>query len=245
MDRATDLALDALAEFEPPPHGATVVFIVERLREDILAGRLAQGSRLVECELTARFAVSRGPVREALRRLAAEGLIEHIPHRGAEVRRLDARAIRELFEIRIEIEALAARVAAASVDEAARTPFGVAIAPIYDDREREPCAYLTENSAFHDAVMALSGNRQLRELAARLRLPLIMAQVGDVLTSGALRTSVAEHRMIARAILVRDAAAADAAMRAHLGRAAALALESRSEIRFQQVRTKEQAEARA
>ena len=97
----------------PPAHGATVAFIVERLREDILAGRLPPGSRLIECDLTARFAVSRGPVREALRRLSADGLIEHWPHRGAVVRRLSAREIGELFQIRVEMEALAARLAAA------------------------------------------------------------------------------------------------------------------------------------
>ena len=68
---------------DPPLHGATVAFIVERLREDILTGRAPPGWRLVEWELTSRFGVSRGPVREALRRLAAEGLIEHWPHRGS------------------------------------------------------------------------------------------------------------------------------------------------------------------
>ena len=94
----------------PPAHGATVAFIVEQLREDILAGRLPPGSRLVECDLTSRFGVSRGPVREALRRLTADGLIEHWPHRGAVVRRLTEREIRELFAIRIEMEALAARL---------------------------------------------------------------------------------------------------------------------------------------
>ncbi|MBV9289656.1 MAG: GntR family transcriptional regulator [Hyphomicrobiales bacterium] len=224
MERATATTLAAQAGLESPAHGATVSFIVERLRKDILAGRLRQGARLVECDLTTRFAVSRGPVREALRRLAADGLIEHIPHRGAEVRRLDDRAIRELFEIRIEIEALAARLAAASADQAARAAFRAAIAPIYDGREREPCAYFAENSAFHDAIMALGGNSQLRELAARLRLPLIMAQVRDVLTPEALRASVAEHRAIAAAILCRDRDAAAARMRAHLERAARLAL---------------------
>ena len=105
---------------QPPAHGATVDFIVERLREDILAGRLAPGSRLVESDLTARFAVSRGPVREALRRLSAEGLIEHRPHRGAVVRRLSERDIRELFQIRVEMEALAARLAAEPTTPRAR-----------------------------------------------------------------------------------------------------------------------------
>ena len=211
-----------------PAHGATVAFIVERLREDIWAGRLEPGSRLVESDLTARFAVSRGPVREGLRRLSADGLIEHRPHRGAVVRRLAEREIRELFLIRIEMEALAARLAAAADAPERRARFVAAIEPIYSDRSRNPCDYLKENAAFHDAVMALADNIELRNLAIRLQLPLIMAQVGDVLTAPVLEASVREHRSIASAILKRDPQAASARMRAHLERAAKLALAGRA-----------------
>ena len=212
----------------PPAHGATVAFIVERLREDILAGRLEPGSRLIECDLTTRFVVSRGPVREALRRLSADGLIEHWPHRGAVVRRLAEREIRELFLIRIEMEALAARLAAAVDAPDRRARFVASIEPIYSDSHRNPCDYLKENAAFHDAVMALADNLELRELAGRLQLPLIMAQVGDVLTPPVLAASVREHRLIAAAIVDRDPAAASARMREHLERAAALALAGRA-----------------
>ena len=226
MERPGDRAAseEAMRLGDPPAHGAAVAFIVERLHEDILAGRLAPGSRLVECELTARFSVSRGPVREALRRLAAEGLIEHRPHRGALVRRLCEREIRELFQIRVETESLAARLAAESDDAEARARFVAAIRPIFDDRGRCALDYLAENAAFHEATMALAGNLQLRELAMRLHLPLIMAQVGDILTPDALEASVREHRAIAEAILAHDPAAAAALMRADLERAAALAL---------------------
>ncbi len=221
MDGAVDEAVEAAA---PPAHGATVAFIVERLRQDILSGSLAPGFRLIECDLTGRFGVSRGPVREALRRLAAEGLIEHWPHRGALVRRLSARAIRELFQIRVEIEQLAARLAAESDDAEARARFAEAIRPVLDESPRRAPDYLAENAAFHAAVMTLSGNLQLNDLALRLQLPLIMAQVGGILTPEVLKASVREHRAIAKAILARDPAAARGLMRAHLERAAALAL---------------------
>jgi DNA-binding GntR family transcriptional regulator len=211
-----------------PAHGATVAFIVERLREDIWAGRLEPGSRLVESDLTARFAVSRGPVREALRRLSADGLIEHRPHRGAVVRRLTKREIRELFLIRIEMEALAARLAAAADAPERRALFQASIEPIYSEERRNPCDYLKENAAFHDAVMALADNIELRNLSIRLQLPLIMAQVGDVLTFPVLEASVREHRAIAEAILKRDPSAASVRMRQHLERAAALALAERA-----------------
>ncbi|HXT06841.1 MAG TPA: GntR family transcriptional regulator [Roseiarcus sp.] len=207
-----------------PAHGETVAHIVARLRDDILGRRVGPGERLVESELTSRFAVSRGSIREALRRLAAEGFIEHMPNRGAIVRRLTLQEIGELFQIRTELEALAARLAAgAATEPPARARFEAAIAPIFDERAREPCAYLVENAEFHGAVMTLGGNRQLRDLALRLHLPLIMAQAAEALTPQALAASVREHRAIAAAILAADPVAADAAMRAHLGRAADLA----------------------
>ena len=86
---------------------------------------------------------------------------------------------------------------------------------------------MAENAAFHDAILNLAGNRQLHDLAIRLQLPLIMAQVGDVLTPSVLESSVREHRAIATAILQRDPGAAASALRAHLERAAALALARR------------------
>ena len=220
-------ALSRAAATNAPPHGATVAHIVDGLRCDILAHRLPPGARLTESALTERFAVSRGPVREALRRLAAEGLIEHQPNRGAVVRRLSPRDLSELFQIRVEMEALAARLAAQSTDLAARARFAAEIAPIFADAPRRMERYLDENAAFHLAVLRLAGNQQLQELSARLRLPLIMAQVGGALTVEVLQASVREHRAIARAIVAAEPEAAAAAVRAHLGRAAALAVASR------------------
>src|SRR5579863_1311318 len=130
-----------------PMHGETVAHIVARLRDDILTRRAAPGERLVESDLTHRFGVSRGPIREALRRLAAEGFIEHAPNRGAVVRRLSLQDVRELFQIRAELEGLAARIAAAAAaDPTKRAAFQAAIAPIYEETTRQPCDYLIENA---------------------------------------------------------------------------------------------------
>jgi DNA-binding GntR family transcriptional regulator len=210
-----------------PAHGATIAHIVDGLRCDILAHRLRPDERLIERALTKRFSVSRGPVREALRRLAAEGLIEHEPHRGAIVRRLSPRDIGELFQIRVEMEALAARLAAQSPDKTARARFVEEIAMIFADAPRRMETYLDENAAFHAAVLSLADNKQLHELSARLRLTLIMAQVGEALTVEVMHASVREHRAIAKAIVDGDGVAAAAAMRAHLERAATLAVASR------------------
>ena len=205
-------------------HGATVAHVVDRLRDDLLGRRFVPGQRLVEKELTDRFAVSRGPVREAFRRLAAEGLIELAPNRGALVRRLSQREMQDLFQIRCELEALAAKLAALAPEADRRERFAIEIAAIFKDARRHSAAYMDENQRFHASVMRLAGNLQLSELCRQLRLPLIMAQVGDALTADILAQSVAEHRLIAGAILDRDPQAADAAMRAHLSRAAAFAI---------------------
>ncbi|MGO9741986.1 MAG: GntR family transcriptional regulator [Roseiarcus sp.] len=214
------------AEDRLPPHGETVGHIVDRLRSEIQRLTYAPGSRLVENELTKRFAVSRGPVREALRRLAAEGMIEHTPNRGAVVRRLSRQEVRELFEIRTELEALAARLAASSDDEAKQRQFARAIAPIFETEPRVASSYMEENAGFHAAISELAGNHQLQELVRRLQLPQLMSQVSSALDAAVLGASVREHRKLAAAILARDAKEADSALRAHLGRAAKLALET-------------------
>jgi DNA-binding GntR family transcriptional regulator len=207
-----------------PGRERTGLGIVGFLSDGIRSGRYAPGQRLVEADLTAELGVSRGPVREALRRLAAEGLVELIPHRGAVVRRLSARDALELFEIRTELEAMAARRAAGRMtDRHVRQRFENDIAAIWDEAPRQSTAdYIAENQHFHGAVIRAAGNLQLVDLNWRLQLTLILSQVRVVLTSEVVDASLREHRVIARALLDCDASAAEAAIREHLGRATAV-----------------------
>jgi DNA-binding GntR family transcriptional regulator len=202
-------------------HGRKVVSVADYLSDAILNGRFAPGQRLVEADLTSNLGVSRGPVREAFRRLSAEGLIEIVPHRGAVVRRLSIIEALELFEIRIELEALAARLAAENMkDSSIRKAFEAAIAPIWNLEPRHSTAeYLQENQLFHSAVMTAAGNGQLIKLNQQMHLSLIMAQISASLTSHVISASLHEHRMIASAIRARDVCGADAAIRDHLRRA--------------------------
>lgn len=204
-----------------PRHGAKGDRIAEHLMRAIQAGRFAPGQRLVEADLTAELGVSRSLLREAFRRLAAEGLIEIVPNRGALVRRLTMTEAMELFEIRLELEALAARLAARNIAEPCiRERFERAIAPIRAEAPRFSTSdYLTENQRFHAAVFEAAGNGQLTELNRRLQLSLIMAQIASELTGDVMLASLTEHRAIASAILAGDEKAADAAIRAHLSRA--------------------------
>lgn len=204
--------------------GTTVERIVTHLREGILMSRYAPGQRLIEADLTRDLGVSRGPLREAFRRLSAEGLIETVPNRGALVRRLSLTEAIELFEIRTELEALAARLAARNMsDPDVRAAFESAIAGIWVDSPRlSAMSYLEENKQFHDAIVAASGNCQLVQLHRQMQLPLIMFQVSSGLTAEILSRSVSEHRAIAKAIMEGDPAGAQAALRDHLERASEL-----------------------
>lgn len=224
----SDVTLDLEDSASPGPavsapgvRGTTVDRVVQHLRDGILNSRYAPGQRLIEADLTRDLGVSRGPLREAFRRLSAEGLVETVPNRGALVRRLSRRETLELFQIRTELEALGARLAAGRMgDRAVRQAFEAAIAPIWSDAPRlSQMAYLEENKRFHDALVASSGNQELTQIHRQLQLPLIMFQISGALNAATLSRSVHEHRDIAQAVLSGDAASADGKLRAHLARA--------------------------
>jgi len=206
------------------PRGNTVDLVVRHLRDGILNNRYAPGQRLIEADLTEQLAVSRGPVREGLRRLSAEGLIEMVPNRGALVRRLTYREAVELFQIRTALEALAVTLTAQRVRKGElRARFERAIAPIWSEAPRlNAAAYLEENKLFHQALVEFSGNEQLAQVSRQMQFPLILFQTSGALDTGSLANSVKDHRQIATAILDGKPEAADARIRTHLERASHL-----------------------
>lgn len=202
-------------------HGRKETSVADYLSSAILNGRYVPGQRLVETELAAILGVSRGPIREAFRRLSTAGLIEIVPNRGAVVRRLSMTEALELFDIRTELEALAARRAAENMtDLRTRVAFDAAIAPIWGVEPRHSTAdYLQENQRFHAAVIAAAGNGQLVRLNQQFQLGLILAQISTSLSSHVIAASLNEHRMIASTIHARDSRGAEEAIREHLRRA--------------------------
>ncbi|CAN7773015.1 GntR family transcriptional regulator [Cupriavidus necator] len=203
------------------PPRSTLEYVVESLRQAILSGRLVPGQRLVEADLTRELGVSRGPVRESFRRLSAEGLVESIPNQTAMVRRYSHTEMLELFEVRAELEALAARRAAARMNEACvRERFLQATQPIWEDHHAmTPAAYFEENRRFHQAIADECGNAKLIDFIGRLQLPMIMFQLGNAIHGEAQHESINEHRLIAQAIVSGDADKSAQLIREHLARA--------------------------
>lgn len=152
-----------------------VELAVERLRRDILSGRTAPGERLVEEQLTRRLGISRAPLREAMRLLAQQGLVEHIPRRGARVATLSDTDVRELYEVRDVLERHAVATMPARPD-----PAGLQAALDLMRRATEAGDRLELANAhrrFHVEVVRLGGNRQLAGLyeSVLVRIQLYMA----------------------------------------------------------------------
>lgn len=152
-----------------------VELALDRLRRDILSGRTDPGERLVEEQLTRRLGISRAPLREAMRLLAQQGLVEHIPRRGARVATLSDDDVRELYEVRDVLE----RHAVASMPERPDlTGLRASLEVMRKATEADDRLELANaHRRFHVEVVALGGNRQLVALyeSILVRIQLYMA----------------------------------------------------------------------
>jgi DNA-binding GntR family transcriptional regulator len=188
----------------------------EALADDIISGRVAPGTRLDEASLARRFAVSRTPVREALRELAATGLVRRGAHQGAIAATITEERVSELFETLAELEAVCARLSALKMSPADRRGLEALHHRCGDlVRSSHVELYHAANADFHAAIRGGSHNSVLQELVADLRrrfAPLSRAQFRG---PGRLAQSYAEHDEIVRAILRGNAQQAYHAARQH------------------------------
>jgi DNA-binding GntR family transcriptional regulator len=188
-----------------------------QLADEIIRGALAPGTILDETELARRFQVSRTPVREAIRQLAASGLVETRAHRGSVVAWPSHERLIGMFEVMAELEALCAALAAARTLPAERR----ALAAAHEElramiQSGDPQRYHEINEAFHAAVYAGAHNSYLAEitLATRLRVqPFRRAQFRNL---GRLAKSHLEHDAVVTAIMRGDRPGAADAMRHHI-----------------------------
>lgn len=189
-----------------------------QLADDIVAGRLAPGERLDETALAQRFGVSRTPVREALRLLAASGLAEARPHRGVIVKRITSDLLKEMFEVMSELEAACARIAATAMTLEERRH----LEAVHAESQRvvqggDPEAYHEVNLRFHNAIYDGTHNGFLAETTLSVRARVTPFRRAQFRSAGRLAKSHAEHDAVVEAILRGDGPAASAAMRDHIG----------------------------
>ena len=191
--------------------------IRRELASRIISGDLAPGEALDETTLAGEFAVSRTPVREALRLLAASGLVDQRPHAKTLVAKPEPETLAGMFEVMGYLEALCAGLCAVMMQPAERD----ALDALHQEmagivRDGDATRYAEANDAFHAAVYEGAHNAYLNEItrSTRQRLqPFRRAQFGAL---GRLAKSHREHSAVVDAILQADRDAAEAAMRKHI-----------------------------
>jgi DNA-binding GntR family transcriptional regulator len=193
--------------------------VAEQLRAAILSGHFAPGERLIEDRLAAEFAVSRNPVREALRTLASEGLVETTARRGAVVAALSAQEAAELLEVRATLEGANARLAAGRRDPTILA----ALQGILDRGETAIAAARSAdlpalNDAFHSELARAGHNRVLADLMKSLRDRTAVLFPGPGLAVA--RVAWAEHAAILRAVIAGQGELAAHLAYRHVRRAA-------------------------
>jgi DNA-binding GntR family transcriptional regulator len=190
--------------------------IVGALRRDIVGGRFPPGARLKIQDLSTRYGISMMPVREALRRLEGERLVELNAHRGATVRPVTVKFVRDLYAVREALEGLLVESCAAAAGEAeAREIAALADAWEAAARRGDAARLLEANRRFHQRINEIGDNGEALEMLSR-GWPLIHAlrlQIG--FGERRLAEIAAQHRAIVVAVSAGDPAAARAASRAH------------------------------
>lgn len=191
--------------------------ILETVEAEIVSGQLPSGFRIDERMLMERFQVSRTPAREALLQLISSGLVTSVPRQGGVVSSVSLPEYIAMLEILMELEGLAARLAARRMPGAQRRELEKAAAACEAAAKTgEAVRYGEANRAFHEIIYDGSGNavlaRQLRVMRSRMRHP------QDALFDrpGRIRNSLAEHRVVVEAILAGDEEAADRGMTGHI-----------------------------
>jgi DNA-binding GntR family transcriptional regulator len=187
----------------------------ERLRAQIVAGELPSGSKLRQVEIARRFGVSTTPVREALAALQREGLVRLHPQRGAVVFVPTVEDLREHYEIRAALEALAAACTAERFEERWAAPLWT----LLEEMRTGPAAgrYLELNQRFHTALYEHCGRPRLVEMIASLRdASSAYLHIYRAAADFPVARLDGEHRAILAACIARDAEAAAAATREHL-----------------------------
>ncbi|MET4575945.1 GntR family transcriptional regulator [Ottowia thiooxydans] len=208
----------SLSNSEPDQEGSAANRIARTLREQLRKGRYASGQRLIESELCETFGVSRGPVREALRQLVADGLLTQEHNRGVRVPRLTRAETLDLYRVREAVESLAARMAAERIELPGHARQLQQLSREMDEAvaKRDVTAYAGLNDRLHALLVEQAGSSALRRIVEQLSIPAFRLQFLPLLNPDRALRSHSEHCPIIEAVLTGQADDAEESMRAHI-----------------------------
>ena len=215
--------MDQISQFRVPEHEEGIPtarqtaheYVRSVLRRAILNGELSGGSRLVQAELAAMLDVSTTPVREALRDLASEGLVQSDPHRGAIVSELSSEDVHDIYEIRRVLEPLAMRQAVPEISDALLAR----LRHLHKSMLDEPYSadWVDRNRVFHMAVYETAASARLAAIIRNLQDASVMYIGASLINDPSLREDANKgHAEILEALERRDADAAVKALSEHL-----------------------------
>ena len=192
--------------------------VAELLRQRIFAGMasdLEPGAWIDELKLAQEYGISRTPLREAIKVLAAEGLVTMKMRRGAYVTEVNAKDLRDVFHLMAVLEADAAGTVASNATDKQLQELEVLHQQL-EKSTKDRVKFFQLNEAFHVKLLEIANNKWRDQMVADLRKVMKLNRAQSLLKAGRIEESLAEHAAIMAALKKRDAAAAQAAMRAHI-----------------------------
>jgi DNA-binding GntR family transcriptional regulator len=191
--------------------------VVEKLRELILAGELEPRSRVNEADLCERFGISRTPLREAIKLLAADGLLDLLPNRGARVAALSESEIDEIIQVVGALEALASELACQRITEQELSAIDRANIDMVEAwKARDYPRYFERNREIHEAIMAASHNSALQAVYRSLSGRVQRARFSAHKTEEQWKRAIDDHNLMVILLQRRDGAALAQLMREHI-----------------------------
>ncbi len=191
--------------------------VADRIGELIEHGELAPGERISEKQLCERFGVSRTPLREALKVLATEGLIELLPNRGARVVRLTFKKVKDTYDLMAALEGLSGELACQHISDAEIK----AVRKLHDTmlehyHQRDLASYFIVNQQIHESILAASRNEVLQEMYSNLSQRVKRVRYSKKMTQKFWRQAVQDHENMIEALEARDSPRLGQILRDHL-----------------------------
>jgi len=191
--------------------------VADRIGELIEHGELAPGERISEKQLCERFGVSRTPLREALKVLATEGLIELLPNRGARVVRLTFKKVKDTYDLMAALEGLSGELACQHISDAEIQ----AVRKLHDTmlehyHQRDLASYFIVNQQIHESILAASRNEVLQEMYSNLSQRVKRVRYSKKMTQKFWRQAVQDHENMIEALEARDSSRLGQILRDHL-----------------------------
>jgi len=192
--------------------------VAELLREKIFNHQLAAGAWIDELKIAAEYGISRTPLREALKVLATEGLVTMKVRRGAYVTEVNEKDLSDVFHLMALLEADAARTVAQTATDQQLKELEMLHQQLEKSTkdQKDHIRFFTLNEAFHTKLLEVANNRWAGQMVADLRKVMKLNRAESLTKPGRIAESLAEHAVIMAALKKRDAAAAHAAMQAHI-----------------------------